>query len=249
MKFHSAALAALATMGACSPLNAAPVSGLGTWETTLQARDLDLNSLNGPEAYYDSVLNVTWLREFSPTTMHWQDATVWATQDRWGLSGWRLPAMNDLAEPGCAALAYWMTDCGYNVNPGSSELAHLHHVTLGNASVFNAAGQYVPNNGLINTGVWGNSYNTSKWLDTTYIGETNYTLVWAFDPLLGMQDGRLGSYWTQAMAVIDGDHGRLWIDSEVPPSVVPVPGSLWLAGLGLVILGAAARRPRSFMRQ
>lgn len=40
--------------------NAVPVSGQGTWETTLQGRDLDGNNLTA-EAYYDTALDITWL--------------------------------------------------------------------------------------------------------------------------------------------------------------------------------------------
>ena len=41
---------------------AAPVSGQGTWETTLQGRDLD-GDLSTAEAYYDITLDVTWLAD------------------------------------------------------------------------------------------------------------------------------------------------------------------------------------------
>jgi hypothetical protein len=40
--------------------HAAAVSGQGTWETTLQGRDLDGNPATF-EAYYDTDLNITWL--------------------------------------------------------------------------------------------------------------------------------------------------------------------------------------------
>lgn len=43
----------------CS-LHAAPISGQGTWESTLQARDLDGN-LSTVEAYYDTQLGITWM--------------------------------------------------------------------------------------------------------------------------------------------------------------------------------------------
>jgi len=42
--------------------NAVPVSGQGTWETTLQGRDLDGNNLTA-EAYQDTALNITWLAD------------------------------------------------------------------------------------------------------------------------------------------------------------------------------------------
>jgi hypothetical protein len=44
------------------PSNAALVYGQGTWETTLQARDMDGNT-STIEAYYDTVLDITWLAD------------------------------------------------------------------------------------------------------------------------------------------------------------------------------------------
>ena len=45
---------------ACSAVaQALPVLGQGTWETTLQARDLNGDSVT--DAYYDTSLNITWL--------------------------------------------------------------------------------------------------------------------------------------------------------------------------------------------
>lgn len=49
--------------GTCTLANAAAVSGQGTWETTLQGRDLDGDLSNGFEAYYDTALNITWLAD------------------------------------------------------------------------------------------------------------------------------------------------------------------------------------------
>lgn len=43
-------------------MHAISISGQGTWETTLQGRDLDGN-LNTFKAYYDTVLNITWLAD------------------------------------------------------------------------------------------------------------------------------------------------------------------------------------------
>lgn len=55
------ALTGLGLLSASGTARAAGVPGQGTWETTLQGRDLDGNSANGFEAYYDTVLNITWL--------------------------------------------------------------------------------------------------------------------------------------------------------------------------------------------
>ncbi len=59
--------AALATGGLTA--QAAPVPGQGTWETTLQARDLDGNP-STTEAWYDTALNLLWL-DVLTTQMNW----------------------------------------------------------------------------------------------------------------------------------------------------------------------------------
>lgn len=47
----------------CSyPVHSVAVSGQGTWETTLQGRDLDGNAATF-EAYYDTVLDITWIAD------------------------------------------------------------------------------------------------------------------------------------------------------------------------------------------
>ncbi|MEA2079422.1 MAG: hypothetical protein U9P00_06110 [Pseudomonadota bacterium] len=73
--------------------NAVPVSGQGTWESTLQGRDLDGNAATF-EAYYDTTLDITWLANANAagTTMNWADANSWAAGlNVNGVTGWRLP--------------------------------------------------------------------------------------------------------------------------------------------------------------
>ena len=48
--------------GLVTSVHAIGVTGQGTWETTLQARDLDGN-LSTAEAYYDTDLDITWLAD------------------------------------------------------------------------------------------------------------------------------------------------------------------------------------------
>lgn len=62
-----------------TPTYAVAVSGQGTWETTLQGRDLYGNSATF-EAYYDTVLDVTWLADANATGFHmnWVDSNAWA---------------------------------------------------------------------------------------------------------------------------------------------------------------------------
>jgi hypothetical protein len=51
----------VALLALCSASHANTAPSLGTWQSTLDARDLDGNLANGPEAYYDSALNITWM--------------------------------------------------------------------------------------------------------------------------------------------------------------------------------------------
>lgn len=83
------AVAALAVAVAAPQAQAAAVSGQGTWETTLQGRDLDGSAANGFEAYYDTVLNITWLADasYAKTSgydadglLSWDAAKTWAAQ-------------------------------------------------------------------------------------------------------------------------------------------------------------------------
>lgn len=125
--------------------SAVAVSGQGTWETTLQGRDLDGNMATF-EAYYDTVLDITWLAdanagagsayddksyEFSEETttdgrMTWSNANDWATTlNPYGsdITGWRLPTVSPI--DGTTAddlnLSYiGSEDNGYNVSaPGT----------------------------------------------------------------------------------------------------------------------------------
>lgn len=98
------------------------VSGVGTWEATLQARDLDGN-LATAEAYYDTVLDITWMMDpfdhgvVHPQFMFWDEALALAANlDPFGsgITGWRLPTHN-------VAL---------------SEYEHLFITTLGNTPVW-----------------------------------------------------------------------------------------------------------------
>jgi hypothetical protein len=123
--FRVTALACLMAAGAVHA--AGPVSGQGTWETTLQPRDMDNDG--AADAYYDAVLHLTWLADanYARTTgypiadalgqMTWPEARSWAaTLEVHGITGWQLPRRLDPA-----------------VEPASSQLSYLFHVTLANA--------------------------------------------------------------------------------------------------------------------
>ena len=127
---------------ACSTSMASVVPGQGTWATTLQARDLTGDGV--ADAFYDTVLDITWLRDanvdgaaYVPVAAYWVNNLVVG-----GVAGWRLPRMV-ITDLGCFTINLYAggTDCGFNVRTknGSevySEMAHLWYVTLGNRSYY-----------------------------------------------------------------------------------------------------------------
>jgi hypothetical protein len=226
-------------LSAISHANAASVSGQGTWETTLQGRDLDGNPAT-VEAYYDTVLDITWLADanYAGSTMTWAAANVWAASlDVNGYTGWRLPTVMGTGLSGCV-YAYTGTDCGYHVRTTSgstvySEMATLFYDTLGNLGYYDTAGNAPqPGWGLTNTGPFSNIQSDYRyWSATEYAPYTPN--AWNFFFYDGYQDNIDKSYGFYAWAVQSGNVGV---------AVVPVPAAVWLFGSGLVGLIGCTRR-------
>lgn len=244
------ALAALVLVGATQ---AGPVSGQGTWESTLKGRDINGRpvAVDDPRAVflYDTVLDITWLRNANASAgsgfeiaelegtgrMLWDSAMLWV--DSLSMSGfddWRLPATleNDTT---CSALEnghYF----GYNCI--GSEMGNLWYITLGNVA------------GLIsNTGTFENFLSEQYWSGT--LQSSNTDNAWQFMQYGGTQftNGKLAAPW-YAMAVRDGD-----ICSPFPgggntggcfqgPGPFPAPEPATLALVGAALLGVAATRRR-----
>jgi hypothetical protein len=221
------AVAALAVAGVAA---AVPVSGQGTWETTLQARDLDNDGV--VDAYYDTALNISWLahgnayQDASEDThagrMDWAGANAWAAAlDVAGVTGWRLPELLSVHGE------------GFLPDPNSSELAHMFYVTLGNQGAAND--QASP--GLSNTAYFEGLYANPYWLANAQ--EDSW--AWGFSLWFGYQGGYPDSYGQRAWAVHDGDVGSL--TAVTAPVPEPETYALMLAGLGAV--GIVRRRRRS----
>ena len=250
-------IVAAVALGAAAAVHAMPVSGQGTWETTLFARDALGHALNwaqvqaDPSAaayFYDATLDLTWLANMNgqaPGATWWQ-ADAWAR----GLAdfggGWRLPTMIDTNAPGCDAAAgslgyYGGSDCGYNVQTqvGSaySEWAHLFSVTLGNLPAYDTAGDVrgAPgvDFGLVNTAFFRDMASGSYWTGTE-LGDTAMGAFY-FSTSLGFQ-GPAGRYGKDqrllATAVRAGDVAL----------AVPEPQSLALVLAALASVGFTARR-------
>jgi hypothetical protein len=252
-------VAALATM-TVGQVQAAGVPGQGTWETSHQGRDLDGNTANGFEAYYDTAQNITWLADANyafasgytsaanggvdpytnfGTNIIWTDGRMgWDAAKAWaanltihGVTGWRLPTMVDTGTPGCD-WAFSGTDCAYNVSTSTSEMAHLFHVTLGNKSWLDSSGDQQPDYGLSNMGPFNNVQSNDYWSGVEYVPVV--VDGWFFSTQHGFQDRVLKDAGMYAWAVHSGDI------ATVPE---PSAGALALAGLG-VSLWTHGRRQR-----
>lgn len=210
---------------------------------------------------YDTDLNVTWLADanYAKTSgydadglMTWGQATTWAANLSYydivrdvTHTGWRLPTTTDIGATGCN-WAYSGTDCGYNVDPASSEMAHLFMTELGNKSVIDTAGvpvNYENYNQLFNRGPFSNLQSDFYWSgteDASYPNQAwvfhtshNYQGIAGYNPWYDPSCGFFGMCVTYyyALAVHPGD-------------VAAVPEAqayaLMLAGLGLI--GWRARR-------
>ena len=218
------------------------VPGQGTWQTTLQGRDLDGN-MSTFEAYYDTVLNITWLANanYAQTSghdadgdMNWSNATAWASNLNpygSGITGWRLPTVTDTAAPGCDhSYSAAGQDCGYNVDTSTGEMAHMFYTTLGNLAYYSPVGS--PNQGgwgLSNTGPFSNLQPSGYWSGTAL----SPYIAWRFYFDEGAQGHSANTRELHAWAVHSGDVGA---------AAVPLPAAAWLLLSGLAGLGFVARR-------
>lgn len=119
---------------------------------------------------YDDDLNITWLQDanYAKTSgydsdgrMNWSEAKTWAENLVYGgYDDRRLPIAIDTGASGCQ-FSFNGTDCGYNVNPNTSELAHLFFVEPGNLSAYDTSGTVRGGSsgvdwGIVNTGPFTN---------------------------------------------------------------------------------------------
>lgn len=212
-----------------------------------------LLSRAGGLAYYDDVLGITWLADAnyaqtsgydSDGVMTWSAAQTWITSlntaNHLGVNDWRLPTVTDTGPSGCD-FAYTGTDCGYNVDLSTGEMAHLFYSTLGNLPTYNTSGGLnlcasgpAPYYCLTNVGPFSNLQPSYPyWSGTVYA--PNPAFSWYFNFSGGTQRGCDGARCVSngnAWAVFDGD--------ALAP--VPVPAAVWLFGGALGVLGWVRRK-------
>lgn len=234
---------------AAAVLAAGSAAATGTWETTLQERDLNNDSVI--DAYYDTTLNISWLADANVIgAVEFAEALDWAKNlNIGGVTGWTLPTIHiDTCQTGSS---FWDGGgvCGYGVQTWTSDMAHMNMVTLGNASYSGYLGDYgigpgIPDgtNLLSNTGPFSNLQGLGYWFSQDYsINPYNTAevedLAWRYSFHAGRQDPLSKSDHLYAWAVHSGDVGMMM--AAVPE---PETYALMLAGLSTVALVARRRR-------
>ncbi len=202
-----------------------------------------LLSRRSGQAYYDTVLDITWVadgnlaatRPFGlsglGTSTSGYGAMDWNTSQAWiaamnaagylGVRDWRQSTVVDTDGPdpdslggdGCN-LAYAGTDCGWNVDPATGEIAHLYYVTLGNVGGYDPDGVHqdwcdtgmpAPPACLTNLGPFTNFFPNHYWTRTEFAPDT--TKVWEFNARIGSQNINVKTRISYVWAVRDGDIG------------------------------------------
>ncbi len=180
------------------------------------------------QAYYDTVLDITWLADanlastntfgvlgiggiYPPGEMTWDTANAWITAmntaNYLGVNNWRLPTVTDTGAPGCD-FAWAGTDCGWNVDLATGEMARMFYSTLGNPAGYNSSGEIQPcfTSGpqycLANAGPISN-LQLYYWYGTEYAPDIS--LAWGFFLATGNQYVPGKDNYSNAWAVRPGD--------------------------------------------
>ncbi|MDX2486887.1 MAG: DUF1566 domain-containing protein [Gammaproteobacteria bacterium] len=186
----------------------------------LIGRDLDGNNTTA-EAYYDNILNITWLENANVNEPDdWNNQVAWAAGlNIGGITNWRLPDM-DLDADGT------VVNCssGTQADCMDNEYGHLYYygadTTLGNGIT---PGTPDPFSNLQSGFYWSGTPTTD--LNT----------AWGFRFDNGQVLANARTEINYAWAVHDGIVGS---------AVIPIPAAVWLFGSGLICLIGAARKKK-----
>jgi len=213
-----------------------------------------LLSRAGGQAYYDTDTNLTWVADanLAQTSgydadgkMTWNQALDWiaslnaqnAGLGYLSMNDWRLPTVTDTGLSGCDN-AFTGTDCGYNVDLATGEMARMYYGTMGNTGLYDTSGVATgcsifgfPLFCLADSGPFSNlqGYYDYYWYGTSYVSPDS-SLAWMFSFSSGHQwfetktfDGRY------AWAVRSGD-------------IIPIPPAAWLFASALGVMGWLRRQ-------
>jgi len=187
-----------------------------TAQAALQDRDLDGNG--EVDAFYDTDLDITWLRDANVNgQMNWDSAVAWAEGFSFaGYDDWRLPTT---LQPD-ATCDYQDGGDSYGYNCTGGEMGHLWYLELGNVA-----------GSMTNTGSLQNLQASTYWSGTEYAAGSDH--AWMLVTYDGSQHSANKRSALYAMAVRPGD---------APMVPEPQTCALLLAGLG--VLGAVASPQR-----
>lgn len=233
-----------------TPAHGKTITGRGTWEDTLQLRDINGDGII--DAFYDTSLDITWLAGVRGGLESWSEAKAWAEGlNVHGVKGWRLPDVKPVDGVGFNYTFRWdgSTDVGYHIT--SSELGHMFYVTLGNkapgddpASIIDGLVQQGSDYGMFNSGPFGELPRNVVPYWTGVESTQNPDKAWYFDGDSGYQGVTDKSSEYTAMgfylwAVHEGDVPH--VNSGVIPTV-PEPETLAMMLAGLSALVVARKR-------
>ncbi len=252
---------------------------VGSAQAALQGRDVDGVSVNGYEAFYDTVLNVTWLADanYAKTSgfdtdgaMTWDKAMAWVGSLSFqGVTDWRLPHFEPVNG---LSIVYYSPiredaynghiDASYNITSPRNELAYMYYVNLRLQGAINPDGVFQFGVGVNRSGVQpipdvpdGRIVNLKSNLYWTNVRDQDeYQKSWGLwtSPFVAGSNGRDYRYNDHyAWAVHDGDPFKLSVPVVVPgpAPAVDEPASAWLMLAGLGVSTLLMRRRGEIKRQ